>query len=143
MAGKSLDQADLRLSIHQNIRLILKSLTLSYRFDPVFGSVLNKYQARTPPQGRSERAWREEMREQIQKNLKDLLQRYETRIKVTDVIVELYEPSQRDADPVVGVKVEVDGQLKLGRREKFHFPDSEIEEDAQEVFPLMIPVGKK
>jgi hypothetical protein len=32
--------------------------------------------------------------------------------------------------------------MTLGRREKFNYPDSEVSEEAMEVLPLMIPVGK-
>lgn len=142
--GKNLEEeADVRESIHQNIQLMLKTLSLSYRFDPTFGCVMNKYHARTPPQNQAERAWRESLREAIQKNLKDMLTRYETRIKVTDVIVDMHPPRKGAQDPVVKVKVDIFGQLKLGRREQFHYPDREIDEGAQEVFPLEIPVGRK
>lgn len=141
MKGKSKDdEVDIRTSIHENIRLILKTFSLSYRFDPTFGCVMNKFQASTPPQKRSERVWRENMRESIQKNLKDMLQRYETRVKVSDVIVDMRTPRKNANTSVVKVKVQVIGELTLGRREKFHFPDSEIADQAQEVFPLMIPV---
>ena len=143
MRGKYLEETDVRKSIHQNIRLILRTMSLRYRFDPLFGSVLNKYHARTPPQRKSERLWREEMREQIQKNLKDMLQRYETRLDITDVLVDLMDPKFTETSPMVRVKVDVFGQLTLGRREQFHYPDSEVDEDAQEAFPLVIPVGRK
>lgn len=143
MRGETLDDIDLRKAIHQNIRLILKSFMLSYRFDPTFGSILNKYHATTPPQKKALRAWREEIRENTQRNLKDMLQRYETRVTVTDVIIDLLEPNYNDGTPMVKVKVEVIGQLSLGRKEQFHYPDSEVDEDAKEAFPLVIPVGKK
>ncbi len=142
MKGKQLEHIEIRKSIHQNIRLIIKTLSMSYRFDPLFGSLMNKYHARTPPQRRSERVWREEMRETIQGNLKDMLIRYETRLQVTDVVVDLQAPRTTDSVPMVKVKVEVHGQLSLGRRDQFYFPDSEVDEDAQDAFPLVIPVGK-
>ncbi len=135
------DVDDVRKSIHQNINLIVKTMRLSYRFDPSFGSVLNKYQAATPPQKIPERIWREQMRESIQKNLKDMLTRYETRIEVKDVYIDMKKPSRGDKS-IVHVKVAIDGQLLLGRKEKFQYPDSEVSEEAQEVLPLMIPVGK-
>jgi len=141
--GKRVEgEVDLRHSIHQNIKLILKTFTLSYRYDPSFGCVLNRYHASTPPQRKSERAWREKMREAIQTNLKEMLVRYETRIKVKDVIVDLQVPKKRKDESMVMVKVEVIGQLAIGRREKFHYPDSEVSDEAKEVLPLMIPVGK-
>lgn len=142
MRGAPLAQTDIRQAIHQNIRLMLSTLTLSYRFDPAFGCVLNKYQARTPDRKAVERAWREEMRVEIEQNIKDLLQRYETRISVSEVTVELQNPTIRASQPVVMAVVEISGRLSLGNKERFHFPDSEIEEAAQGVFPLMIPIGK-
>lgn len=139
------DEIDLRKSIHQNIEFILKSFTLSYRFDPAFGSVMNKYQATTPPQDKSDRAWRESIRQDIQKNLKDLFARYETRVKIRDVIVDFTNASKKKRrvdNSLAKVSIQVVGQLTLGRRDTFYFPDSEVDEDAKEVFPLMIPIGK-
>ena len=137
------DDVELRESIHENIRLILKTFSLSYRYDPKFGCVMNKYHASTPPQKKTERVWRETMRQSIQANLKDMLQRYETRIKVTDVIIDMRQPRITENTHFAKVKIRVVGQLTLGRKEKFKFPDSEIADEAQEVFPLMIPVGKQ
>ncbi|MFT5183439.1 MAG: phage baseplate assembly protein W [Flavobacteriales bacterium] len=140
--GKHLSgQVDIRESIHQNINLILRTFTLSYRFDPSFGCVMNKYQAATPPQNIPERMWREKMREDIQNNLKDMLQRYETRINVKDVFIDMRKPSRGDK-AIVNVRVQIIGNMTLGRREKFNYPDSEVSEEAMEVLPLMIPVGK-
>lgn len=144
MRGRRLeDDTDIRLSIHQNIRLILKSFPLSYRFDPSFGSVLNKFHARMPGQRKLERIWRERIREDIQKNIKDMLLRYETRITVKDVFVDILKLEIRENNPVVQVKIEVSGNLTLGRKEYFHYPDSEIADEAQDVFPLLIPIGTK
>jgi len=137
------DEVELRKSIHQNIEFMLRAFTLSYRFDPSFGSVMNKYQATTPPQDKSERAWREFIRQDIQKNLKDLFTRYETRIKIRDVNVDFKNKKNKKQDNALAyVSIQVVGQLTLGRRDTFYFPDSEVEEDAKEVFPLMIPLGK-
>ena len=137
------NEVDLRVSIHQNIELILQTFSLSYRFDPTFGCVMNKYQAKTPPQRMSDRAWKESIRESIQKNLKDMFSRYESRIRIRDVIVDL-KPVKRGQriDSIAYVSVQVIGQLALGRRDAFYFPDSEIDDAAQEVFPLMIPIGR-
>jgi len=143
MQGKNkAEEVDIRKSIHENIRLILKTFSLTYRFDPTFGCVMNKYHASTPPQKQLERVWRQSMRDAIRKNLKDMLQRYETRIKVNDVMIDLQASRKRNSDAIVKVKVQISGQLTLGRNENFHYPDSEIAEAAQELFPLMIPVGK-
>jgi phage baseplate assembly protein W len=136
------DEVDLKLAIHQNIRLILRSYTMSYRFDPSFGSLLSKYNAATPPQNRPERAWREKIRNEIQNNLLEMLQRYETRVEVQDVMVNLQTSTASDGSPKTTVQVEVDGRLSIGRKDKFHYPDSEVSEEAQEAFPLMIPMGK-
>jgi len=141
MKGKKLnDEIDIRESIHQNIRLILKSYTLSYRYDASFGSLLNKYQANTPPQNIKESLWRKRMREKFQKNLKTLLIKYETRIKVKDIRVKFIVLGKQQ-EAVMNVSIEITGEMSIGRREKFHYPDSEITDDAKEVFPLLIPVG--
>ncbi len=133
-------EADLRLSIHQNINLILRTFCLSYRFDPSFGSVLHKFQAATPPQKIPERLWRSQMRETIQKNLKDMLMRYETRIQVKDVFIHMNKPKGSNKS-IVNVRVQITGNLALGRKEQFHYPDSEVSSEAQEILPLMIPIG--
>ena len=135
------EEVDVRESIHQNINLMLKSFFLSYRYDPGYGCVMNKYQASTPPQNVSERVWREQIRNEIQLNLKDMLVRYETRVNVRDVFINMVRGRGANR-ATVGVQVQVSGNLTLGRREKFHYPDSEVAPDAQEVFPLNIPVGK-
>lgn len=143
MKGKRLDdEIDLRKSIHQNIRLILKTFTLSYGFDPSFGCLMNKFHARTPPQEVSSRVWHDRMRSDIQKNLKDMLQRYETRIKVNDVFIEIRPAKRRMDRSLAYVNVEISGRLSIGRKEKFNYPDSQIAEEAKEVFPLMIPLGR-
>lgn len=140
--GRVLKQeADLKKSIHQNINLILRSLNLSYSYDPSFGSLMNKFQAATPPQRLPERLWRDEMRDAIQKNLKLMLSKYETRIDVKDVYVDLKKSTGRDKAKM-NVRIQISGNLSLGRKEKFHYPDSMVSDEAQEVFPLMIPVGK-
>lgn len=137
------EDIELRKSIHQNIEFMLKAFTLSYRYDPTFGSVMNKFQATTPPQNQSDRAWREDVRQSIEQNLKDIFGRYETRVKIRDVIVDFTSSKKRKRDnSLAQVSIQVIGELTLGRKEKFYFPDSEIDEDAQEVFPLMIPMGK-
>ena len=69
-----------------------------------------------------------------------MLQRYETRIKVSDVVVDMKPPRRRSNDQMVHVSVQVMGELTLGRKEKFHYPDSEIADEAKEVFPLLIPL---
>lgn len=143
MHGKQLTQTRTRTAIHQNIKLMLKAKPLSYRFDPTFGCLANKYYAHTPAQKKSERLWREEIRESLQQNLRDLLQRYESRVSAKDVIVDLLEPKAKDKRQVVKLKVEMTGHLTLGSRERFHYPDSEIADDAQEALPLVIPVGAK
>jgi phage baseplate assembly protein W len=136
------DEVDLKRAIHQNIRLILKSYTMSYRFDPTFGSLLSKYNAATPPQNRSERAWREKIRNEIQRNLTEMLQRYETRVDVKEVMVNIETKDNPGGMPTTTVNVEVSGRLSIGRKDKFHFPDSEVSEEAQEAFPLLIPMGR-
>lgn len=143
MQGQHLsEEAEAKESIHQNIKLILESFTQSYSFDPSFGSVISKYQACTPPQDESERIWRENIRQEIQRNLMDMMTRYETRITVTDLGVSMSFPQKRSSDPSVNLRISIEGQLNLGRNERFHYPDSAIAPGAQEVFPLRIPVGR-
>ena len=98
---------DIRLAIHQNIRLILRTFPLRYRFDPTFGSVMNKFQGSSPPQGKKLVTWREEMRVDIEKNLSDILKRYETRLKIDRVSVNLQEPEDRESEPSMKVQVEI------------------------------------
>ncbi len=141
-AGKAAGRVSVRESIHENIRILLKSFFLSYRFDPTFGSVINRFQGSTRPNTKRDVLWRAEIKRQIKENLESLLQRYERRIEVDKVMVQLLSPDKYSKNENVYVKVEVRGILSLGRREKFHFPDREIVDEAREVFPLSIPVGK-
>jgi hypothetical protein len=123
--------------------LILKTMPLQYGYDPLFGSALNKFQYATPPQKNGEKKWRIDLREAIRKNLKALLIVYEPRLKIDDVIIELLDPLVSDNNALVCIKIEIKGDLTLGRKEKFYFPDSALDPDAPSVFPLIIPVGAK
>jgi predicted component of type VI protein secretion system len=143
MQGKRAEQVDIRVSVRQNIRLILKTMPLEYGFDLVFGSVLNKFQYATPPQKNGEKKWRVELREAVRKNLKYLLMEYEPRLKIDDVIIDLREPISTENTAIVLVKVEIKGYVILGRKEAFHFPDSELDSETQNIFPLAIPVGNR
>lgn len=136
------DELELRTAIHQNIRLILRSFMLSYRFDANFGSILNKYQANTPPQKKAQRIWEDEIRAAVQKNLKAMLTQYEQRVEVKDVVVLLEAGKRADEHDLLNAKIQISGNIAIGRKSKFHYPDSEIAEEAQEVFPLLIPVGR-
>jgi len=139
LKGKNIDnEVDIREAIHQNIRLIIKSLFLEYRFDPTFGSLINKKQGVSAPQKESTRKWKDKIREDVQKNLKDMLQRYEQRIKVNDVMVNINLGGKYVSDPIARVEVKVHGQLTIGKREDFYYPDSEVEGQEQGVFPLNI-----
>ncbi|MEN9610113.1 MAG: hypothetical protein RLZZ628_927 [Bacteroidota bacterium] len=142
MRGKRATSIDTRAAITQNLKLLLRTMSLRYDFDPSYGSVLNKQQYVTPPQ-KGENSWRVNMRDSIQSNLKMLLTEYEHRLKITDVFVDM-EENKSGKDKWIGmvlVRVRVEGNLTLGRKEKYQFPDSEVEEEAQEAFPLYIPVG--
>jgi predicted component of type VI protein secretion system len=143
MAGKKVETIDIQTSVQQNIRLILKTMPLEYGYDAMFGSVLNKFQYATPPQKAGEGNWRKQLREAIRKNLKFLLEEYEPRLKIEDVLINLSEPMQNAREAIVLVKVIIKGELTLGRKEIFHFPDNQVDSEAKSVFPLMIPIGNK
>jgi predicted component of type VI protein secretion system len=143
IVGKKAEMIDIQASVQQNIRLILKTMPLEYGYDSMFGSVLNKFQYATPPQKTGEGKWRIQLRESIRKNLKFLLEEYEPRLKIEDVLVNLSEPMQNAKEAIVLVKVIIKGELTLGRKEIFHFPDNQVDSEAKSVFPLMIPIGNK
>ena len=69
------------------------------------------------------------------------MQRYETRVQISDLVVDLSQPNRKANNSIVQVKIQISGRLTLGRRELFHYPDNEIADEAQEVFPLVIPTG--
>ena len=142
MVARDLKKVEIRESIHENIRLILRSFFLSYRYDPSFGSLINRFQGSTRPNTTRDVLWRAEIKRQIQNNLEDMLKRYENRVQVDSVVVNLVNPGKKSKNGEVQVRVEVKGNLSLGMRERFHFPDREIVDEAQEVFPLTIPIGK-
>jgi len=139
LKGKQIDnEVDIREAIHQNIRLIIKTLFLEYRFDPTFGSLINKKQGSSAPQQKSTKKWKDKIREDVQKNLKDMLQRYEQRIKVNDVMVNINLGGKYVSDPIARVEVKVHGQFTIGKKEDFYYPDSEVDGQEQGVFPLDI-----
>lgn len=152
MGGKRADKLDIRASVTQNLKLLLKTMPLRYGFDPSYGSILNKLQFVTPPINKEKRKkiaekedWHEKTRENIEKNLNALLTEYEPRLQIKDVKVRLQVAQNRaNSDTMlelVIVCVEVEGNLTVGRKEKYEFPDSEVADDAKEIFPLYIPVG--
>jgi predicted component of type VI protein secretion system len=143
IVGKKAEMIDIQTSVQQNIRLILKTMPLEYGYDAMFGSVLNKFQYATPPQKAGEKRWRDVLREAIRKNLKNLLEEYEPRLKIEDVLINLSEPMQNTKEAIVLVKVVIKGELTLGRKEIFHFPDNQLDSEAKSVFPLMIPIGNR
>jgi|GEM_PF-1750335 len=142
LKGKKVDnEMEIKQSIHQNIHLMLKAFTLSYRFDTSFGSVLHRYHASTPPQKVKDSTWQGKIEEAIQANLKDMLKKYETRIKVKNVTVNIRQPKKSIRKGAVKVMVEVEGKFNTGQGGAFHYPDSELSENNENVFPLMIPIG--
>lgn len=143
LKGKNVDdEVEIKKSIHQNIDMMLQAFTLSYRFDTSFGSVLHRYHASTPPQNVKDSTWQGKIEEVIQANLKEMLKKYETRIKIKDVTVNIRESSKSNRKGAVNVMVTVKGKLNTGQGGEFKYPDSELSENNVKVFPLMIPIGE-
>lgn len=85
-----LDKVDLANSVRQNLRLLLLTPPLHFRFDPTYGCKVHwshfSLDARAIPEDSPQE---NKFKIKIEQNLKALIERFETRIKVESVIVSI------------------------------------------------------
>ncbi len=74
-------------SVQQHIRLMLATMPGSYRFAPVYGSLLNKHHFLLPDKRKGDKRLEQELKLKLQENLKFLIDRYEPRLKVEEIEV--------------------------------------------------------
>jgi predicted component of type VI protein secretion system len=98
-AGKAFGKTDLEASIRQHIRLMLATLPGSYRFSPAFGLGLNKHHYRLPDKRKGEKKLESELKENLQQNLRLLIERYEPRLLLHDIEVKVKFPRAGDIQP--------------------------------------------
>jgi predicted component of type VI protein secretion system len=129
-------KVDLRMSMAQNIELILQTMPLRYGFDPNFGSILNEYQYATLPI--DDKDWQRKFKDKVQMNLRALIEQYEMRLENIEVKLPNLVMNEKGMLEVL-VKIQVKGEY--GRSAPFIFPDTQIDSENWRIFPLKIPVG--
>ncbi len=85
--GKTFRKTNAEESVRQHIRLILASMPGSFRFSPLFGSWLNKHHYRLPDKRKGEKKLESELKDNLQGNLRLLLDRFEPRLQLHDIEV--------------------------------------------------------
>ncbi len=92
----TLDRCDLKTSISQNLRLLLMTPPLRLRFAPFYGSKIHFYQFVLSNRLMQDNPDLEDnFKIKVEKNVKALVEKYEKRIQVTEVIVNIrYAPKQ-------------------------------------------------
>lgn len=119
----SLQKCDLMESIRQNIRLLLLTPPGRYRFDPFYGCKIHWFQFMANNRAMEGRKEEDLFKLDIQENIRQLILRYEPRIVISDIEVELRQDpaaqipwkSQRAAwpgKPVIQVIVSIKGRVK-------------------------------
>ncbi|MBK8492212.1 MAG: GPW/gp25 family protein [Saprospirales bacterium] len=92
----SLEKCSLADSIRQNIRVLLLSPPGRYRYDPFLGCKIHRFQFMANNRAMEGRKEEDLFRLDLQENIKQLIQRYEPRILLSDVEVELrQDPSEQ------------------------------------------------
>ncbi len=95
-SGKKFRKTNAEESVRQHIRLILSTIPGSFRYSPVFGSWLNKQHFRLPDKRKGEKKLENELKENLQVNLRLLLEKFEPRLQLHDleVKVKLSKPDE-------------------------------------------------
>jgi phage baseplate assembly protein W len=87
--GKTFRKTNAEESVRQNIRLILSTMPGSFRFSPLYGSWLNKHHYRLPDKRKGEKKLESELKENLQANLRLLLERFEPRLLLHDIEIKV------------------------------------------------------
>lgn len=119
----SLQKCDLMESIRQNIRLLLLTPPGRYRHDPFYGCKIHWFQFMANNRAMEGRKEEDQLKLDIRENIRKLILRYEPRIDLSDLEVELRQDpaeqipwkSKRAAwpgKPVIQVVVNIKGKVK-------------------------------
>jgi predicted component of type VI protein secretion system len=98
VAGR-FSQTGLNESVRQHIRLLLTSIPTSYRFAPIYGSWLNKHHFKLPDKRRGDKKMENEMKENLQTNVRLLIEKFEPRLQLSEVEVTVILPKPDQFDP--------------------------------------------
>jgi predicted component of type VI protein secretion system len=98
-AGKRFRQSNAEESVRQHIRLLLSTMPGSFRFSPVYGSWLNKHHYRLPDKRKGEKRLETELKENLQQNLRFLLEKFEPRLLLYDIEVKIKLPKPEEIAP--------------------------------------------
>lgn len=99
LGGKTFRKTTVEESVRQHIRLMLSTMPGSYRFSPVFGSWLNKHHYRLPDKRKGEKKLESELKENLQVNLRLLLEKFEPRLLLHDIEVKVKLPKPDEIEP--------------------------------------------
>lgn len=106
---------NLKTSLDQHIRLIIKTPLNSLKPSPQYGSALNFYHLNNPAAGNTMVEWEEILTDSIKKSLRQALKKHEPRLEVKKIKVALYTPLGRNSNNEVkesgkrSMKIEVIG----------------------------------
>jgi phage baseplate assembly protein W len=88
-ARDSLQKCSLKDSIRQNIRVLLLTPPGRFRYDPYYGCRIHWYQFMTSNHAMQGKKEEDQFRLKLQENLKELIRRFEPRIELTDLEVDM------------------------------------------------------
>ena len=86
-------------SVRQHIRLLLTSIPMRYRFAPIYGSWLNKHHFKLPDKRRGDKKLENELKENLQTNIRMLIGKFEPRLQLSEVEVNVILPKPDEIDP--------------------------------------------
>jgi phage baseplate assembly protein W len=114
----TMKKVDLETSVRQNLKLLLSTMPGRFRYAPMFGSQLNKYHFRLPDKRKGDKKLEDEIKSKVQKNVEELIKKFEPRIEVKEVIVVVRLPKadkpleqQPKGGGKIALEITVNGRL--------------------------------
>jgi len=114
-------KVDAETSVRQHIRLMLSTMPGSFRFDPVYGSLLNKHHFLLPDKRKGDKKLEQELKLKLQNNLKALIAKHEPRLIVDEIEVEV-NPGRNENDSRITFLINISGSIN--GRESFKQTES-------------------
>jgi phage baseplate assembly protein W len=117
--GNFFARVNTEMSVRQHINFLLTTMPGSFRFAPLYGSWLNKYHFHLPDKRQGEKKLEAGLKLEMQENLRFLLGRYEPRLKVDNLEVEVNfakENEQRSKEKAgrITFRISITGTLNGG-----------------------------
>lgn len=114
----TMKQVDLETSVRQNLKLLLSSMPGRFRYAPMFGSQLNKFHFRLPDKRKGDKKLEDEIKNKVQKNVEELIRKFEPRIELKEVIITVRLPKadkpteqQPKGGGKIALEITVNGRL--------------------------------